>query len=83
MEHDAKPRRTIVAYVPDLLDRSKVAAAGGVRFVATAGQLPAAVADAARDPGAEVVVVIDLNLRNVLARRVVIAALDRLTDVVG
>lgn len=55
-----------MAYVPDLLDRSKVAAAGGVRFVATAGQLPAAVADAARDPGAEVVVVIDLNREGVL-----------------
>ena len=31
-----------VAFVPDLMDRSKVAAAGPVTFVATAAELPAA-----------------------------------------
>ena len=67
MERDAKPGRpAVVAYVPNLLDRSKVAAAGGVRFVATAGDLPAAVADAAGASGSGVVVVIDLNRPGVL-----------------
>jgi len=37
----------IVAYVPDLIDRSKVAAAApGTRFVAAPGELAAAAADA-------------------------------------
>ena len=50
---------TVVAYVPDLMDRSKVAAAGpAVSFVAT----PAALVEAA--PGADVAVV-DLGRRGV------------------
>ena len=47
----------VVAYVPDLMDRSKVAAAGDVTFVADA----AALADAEAD-----VVVVDLNRPGVL-----------------
>ena len=46
-------KRKIVAFVPDLLDRSKVAAAGDVTFVARPEQLP----DAALSSGAEVAVV--------------------------
>jgi hypothetical protein len=45
--------KKIVAYVPDLMDRSKVAAAGDVTFV---GQ-PAELADAATTNRAELVVV--------------------------
>ena len=44
---------TIVAYVPDLMDRSKVAALGDVRFVSRAADL----ATAAREAAAELVVV--------------------------
>ncbi len=43
----------VVAYVPDLLDRSKVAAAGDVTFVGRPGQL----AEAATAAGADLVVV--------------------------
>ena len=46
-------RRKIVAYVPDLLDRSKVAAAGDVRFV----NRPEELADAAVSSGADLAVV--------------------------
>lgn len=46
-----KPR--IVAYVPDLMDRSKVAAAGDVSFVSR----PADLAGASADAEAELVVV--------------------------
>ena len=46
-------KRKIVAYVPDLLDRSKVAAAGDVSFVGRPDQL----VDAAKSSGAELVVV--------------------------
>ncbi|HEX3623664.1 MAG TPA: hypothetical protein VHT97_15220 [Acidimicrobiales bacterium] len=35
-------RQRIVAYVPDLMDRSKVAAAGDVTFVSRPAELPAA-----------------------------------------
>ncbi len=45
--------RKIVAYVPDLMDRSKVAAAGDVTFVAR----PADLADTATASGADLVVV--------------------------
>lgn len=44
---------TIVAYVPDLMDRSKVATLGDVQFVSRAADL----ADAARQRQAELVVV--------------------------
>jgi hypothetical protein len=47
----------IVAFVPDLMDRSKVAAAGEVAFVARAGDLHGTVAD---------VVVVDLSRPGVL-----------------
>src|SRR5215210_598578 len=46
-------KRKIVAYVPDLLDRSKVAAGGEVTFVSKPDQL----AEAAASSGAELVVV--------------------------
>jgi len=49
----------IVAYVPDLVDRSKVASVGGVTFVARPDELPGASA------GAELVVV-DLSRPGVL-----------------
>ena len=42
MSEQSPPGRRIVAYVPDLMDRSKVAAAGDVTFVARPGDLPAA-----------------------------------------
>lgn len=49
-----------VAYVPDLMDRSKVAAvAGAVTFVATPAELPAAAAGAS-------LVVVDLSRPGVL-----------------
>ena len=54
-------KRKIVAYVPDLLDRSKVAAAGDVSFVTNPGQL----AEAASSSGADMVVV-DLTRPGVL-----------------
>ena len=51
---------TIVAYVPDLMDRSKVAsAAPGVTFARTAAELVASAADAS-------VVVVDLSRPGVL-----------------
>lgn len=51
---------SVVAYVPDLMDRSKVSAAvPDVRFVATAAALPEAAAGA-------VVVVVDLGRPGVL-----------------
>jgi hypothetical protein len=34
--------KRVVAYVPDLMDRSRVGAAGPVQFVGSAGDLPAA-----------------------------------------
>lgn len=46
-------KRKIVAYVPDLLDRSKVAAAGDVSFVGRPDQL----AETAESSGADLVVV--------------------------
>lgn len=46
-------KRKIVAFVPDLLDRSKVAAAGDVSFVGRPDQL----AETAVSSGAELVVV--------------------------
>jgi hypothetical protein len=46
-------KRKIVAYVPDLLDRSKVAAAGDVTFVGRPEQL----AEGAATSGAELAVV--------------------------
>ena len=46
----------VVAYVPDLLDRSKVAAAGDVTFVARPEQLPDAAVAATAD-----LVVVDLT----------------------
>jgi hypothetical protein len=54
---------TIVAYVPDLMDRSRVQAAGGdaVRFVPSAAGL----VDAASDPAVRIVVV-DLSRPGVL-----------------
>lgn len=50
----SEPRRRIVAYVPDLIDRSKVAAAGDVTFVARPADLAGASVGAA-------VVVVDLT----------------------
>ena len=46
-------KRRIVAFVPDLLDRSKVAAAGDVSFVSRPDQL----AETAASSGADLVVV--------------------------
>lgn len=54
MEHAA---RRVVAYVPDLMDRSKVAALGDVRFVAAPAELVGVEAD---------VVVVDLSRPGVL-----------------
>ena len=54
-------KRKIVAYVPDLLDRSKVAAAGDVSFVNGPDQL----AEKAASAGADLVVV-DLTRPGVL-----------------
>lgn len=51
--------KNVVAYVPDLMDRSKVAAAGNVTFVASTSGLAAAA------EGADVVVV-DLTRAGVL-----------------
>lgn len=48
--------RKVVAYVPDLLDRSKVGAAGDVTFVSRPDQLAEAAAEARAD-----VVVVDLT----------------------
>lgn len=47
----------VTAYVPDLMDRSKLAAAGEVTFVATPGELAGAAAD---------LVVVDLSRAEVL-----------------
>ena len=59
--------RSVVAYVPDLMDRSKVAAAApGVTFVPRPDGLPAAVADAAADLDSDVTVVVDLTRPGVL-----------------
>ncbi len=58
--------RSVVAYVPDLMDRSKVAAAApGATFVPRPDGLPAAVADAA-DLDSDVTVVVDLTRPGVL-----------------
>ncbi|MFN2504062.1 MAG: hypothetical protein ABR540_07510 [Acidimicrobiales bacterium] len=54
-------KKRVVAYVPDLLDRSKVAAAGEVTFVSR----PDVLAEAAAAAGADVVVV-DLTRPGVL-----------------
>ncbi len=48
---------TIAAYVPDLMDRSKLSAAGDVSFVATPAELPSKAVD---------VVVVDLSRPGVL-----------------
>lgn len=48
-----------VAFVPDLMDRSKVAAAGGVTFVADPAELPAAAEGSS-------LVVVDLSRPGVL-----------------
>lgn len=61
---------TIIAFVPDLMDRSKVAAAAEVTFVARPGDLAAA---AAADDGARLVIV-DLTRPGVL---------EALADVTG
>ncbi len=47
----------VTAYVPDLMDRSKLAAAGEVTFVSTPGELAAATAD---------LVVVDLSRPGVM-----------------
>ncbi len=47
----------VIAYVPDLMDRSKLAAAGEVTFVSTPGELAAATAD---------LVVVDLSRPGVM-----------------
>ncbi len=47
----------VAAYVPDLMDRSKLAAAGDVTFVATPGELAGTAAD---------LVVVDLSRTGVL-----------------
>ncbi|HMC42713.1 MAG TPA: hypothetical protein VKI20_06860 [Acidimicrobiales bacterium] len=62
---------TIVAYIPDLMDRSKVqaAAGGAVSFVPS----PADLAEAAGDPATQLVVV-DLSRPGVLAALPAIAA---------
>jgi len=72
--------RTVVAYVPDLMDRSKVsAAAPGVVHVRTPAALVAAVGDAAGGAGDEaggagVTVVVDLARPGVLEALPAVAA---------
>ena len=53
--------KKVVAYVPDLLDRSKVGAAGDVTFVSRPDQLAAAATEAGAD-----LVVVDLTRPGVL-----------------
>ena len=51
----------VAAYVPDLMDRSKLSSAGDVTFVATPSELAAVAADVSAD-----VVVVDLSRPGVL-----------------
>jgi len=57
----------VLAYVPDLMDRSKVAAAApGATFVTRPDGLAAAAADAGAGTDADLVVVVDLTRAGVL-----------------